>query len=126
MLRTALLGILTILIAMAMRQGKAEFSTFVSFTGSILIAWIAIQLLEGIVGSLERLEKLISIDMEHLALLMKMIGVTYLSEFSSSLCRDAGYSAVAGQIELVGKLTILTIGMPIVLALFELIVGMAG
>ena len=35
MLKTALLGILTILIAMAMRQGKAEFSTFVSFTGSI-------------------------------------------------------------------------------------------
>ena len=124
MLKTALLGILTILIAMAMRQGKAEFSTFVSFTGSILIAWIAIQLLDGITGSLERLEKLISIDMEYLTLLMKMIGVTYLSEFSASICRDAGYSAVAGQIELVGKLTILTIGMPIVLALFELMVAM--
>lgn len=124
MLKTALLGIVTILIAMAMRQGKAEFSTFVSFTGSILIAWIAVQLLDGITGSLERLEKLLSIDMEYIGLLMKMIGVTYLSEFASSLCRDAGYSAVAGQIELVGKLTILTIGMPVVLALFELMVAM--
>ena len=124
MLRTALLGILTIMIAMAMKKGKAEFATFVSFTGSLLIAWIAVQLLGGITGSLERLEKLLSIDMEYIALLMKMIGVTYLSEFASSLCRDAGYSAVAGQIELVGKLTILTIGMPIVLALFELMVAM--
>ena len=124
MLKTALLGILTILIAMAMRQGKAEFSTFVSFTGSILIAWIAVQLLDGITGSIGRLEKLILVDMEYITLLMKMIGVTYLSEFSSALCRDAGYSAVAGQIELVGKLTILTIGMPIVLALFELMVEM--
>ena len=124
MLKTSLLGIITILIAMAMRQGKAEFSTFVSFTGSILIAWIAVGLLDGITGSLERLEKLISIDMEYIALLLKMIGVTYLSEFSSSLCRDAGYSAVAGQIELVGKLSILTIGMPIILALLELMVAM--
>lgn len=124
MLKTALLGILTIIIAMAMRQGKAEYATFVSFTGSILIAWIAIQLLDGITGSFERLEKLMSVDMEYIALLTKMIGVTYLSEFASSLCRDAGYSAVAGQIELVGKLTILTIGMPIVLALFELMVAM--
>lgn len=124
MLKTALLGILTIMIAMAMRQGKAEFSTFVSFTGSILIAWIAIQLLDGITGSFERLEKLLSVDMEYIELLTKMIGVTYLSEFASSLCRDAGYSAVAGQIELVGKLTILTIGMPIVLTLFELMVAM--
>ena len=109
---------------MTMKQGKAEFSTFVSFTGSILIAWIAIQLLEGITGSFERLEKLMPMDMEYIALLTKMIGVTYISEFASSLCRDAGYSAVAGQIELVGKLTILTIGMPIVRALFELLVGM--
>ena len=124
MLRTALLGILTIVIAMAMKQGKAEFSTFVSFTGSLLIGWIAVSLLDGITGSFERLEKLLSIDMEYISLLMKMIGVTYLSEFASSLCRDAGYSAVAGQIELVGKLTILTIGMPIVLALFELMVAM--
>jgi len=124
MLRTALLGIVTILTAMTMRQGKAEFSTFVSFTGSILIAWIAVQLLDGITGSLERLEKLLSVDMEYLTLLMKMIGVTYLSEFASAICRDAGYSAVAGQIELVGKLTILTIGMPIVFALFELMVTM--
>ena len=124
MLKTALLGILTIIIAMAMRQGKAEYSTFVSFTGSILIAWVAVRLLDGITGSLERLERLFSLDMEYVALLMKMIGVTYLSEFASSLCRDAGYSAVAGQIELVGKLTILTIGMPIVLALFELMVDM--
>jgi len=124
MLKTALLGILTIIIAMAMRQGKAEYATFVSLTGSILIAWIAVRLLDGITGSLERLERLLNLDMEYVALLMKMIGVTYLSEFASSLCRDAGYSAVAGQIELVGKLTILTIGMPIVLALFELMVDM--
>ena len=124
MLKTALLGILTIIIAMAMKQGKAEYATFVSFTGCILIAWIAVRLLEGITGSLERMERLLHLDMEYVALLMKMIGVTYLSEFASSLCKDAGYSAVAGQIELVGKLTILTIGMPIVLALFELMVDM--
>lgn len=124
MLKTALLGLVTIIIAMAMRQGKAEYATFVSFTGCILIAWIAVQLLHGIMGSIERLERLLHIDMEYVTLLMKMIGVTYLSEFASSLCRDAGYSAVAGQIELVGKLTILTIGMPIVMALFELMVTM--
>lgn len=124
MLKTALLGIVTVIVAMAMRQGKAEYATFVSLTGSILIAWIAIRLLDGITGSMERLEKLLHLDMEYVSLLLKMIGVTYLSEFASSLCRDAGYSAVAGQIELVGKLTILTIGMPIVLALFELMADM--
>lgn len=125
MLKTALLGIVTIITAMAMKQGKAEFATFVSLTGSILLAWIALRLLEGITGGFERLEQLVAVDMEYMELLMKILGVTYVSEFASALCRDAGYSAVAGQIELIGKLTILTIGMPIVMALFELIAGMA-
>lgn len=125
MLKTALLGIVTIITAMAMKQGKAEFATFVSLTGSILLAWIALRLLEGITGGFERLEQLVAVDMEYMELLMKILGVTYVSEFASALCKDAGYSAVAGQIELIGKLTILTIGMPIVMALFELIAGMA-
>lgn len=119
MLKTALLGILTIVIAMAMKQGRAEFGTFVSLSGSILIAWSAVSLLKGMVGSFERIMSYISLEKEYLILMFKIVGVTYLAEFSSSLCKDAGYSAVAGQIELVGKLTILVIGMPILFALFE-------
>lgn len=124
MIKTALLGILTIVIAMAMKQGRAEFGTFVSLGGSILIAWIAVSLLDGMIGSFERISRLLPMEKEYITLMLKMIGVTYLSEFASSLCRDAGYSAVAGQIELVGKLTILSIGMPIMFALFETIASM--
>ena len=124
MIKTALLGILTIVIAMAMKQGRAEFGTFVSLSGSILIAWVAVSLLDGMMRSFERISKLLPMEKEYIVLMLKMIGVTYLSEFASSLCRDAGYSAVAGQIELVGKLTILSIGMPIMFALFETIASM--
>jgi len=53
------------------------------------------------------------------------LGVAYLAEFGSALCKDAGQSAIAGQIELVGKLTILAISMPVVTALFETISGMS-
>lgn len=124
MIKTALLGILTIVIAMAMKQGKAEFGTFVSFAGSILIAWVAISILEGILGGFHRITRLIPMEQEYIHLLLKMIGITYIAEFASAICKDAGYSAVAGQIELVGKLTILSMGLPIVMALFETIAAM--
>ena len=124
MIKTALLGVLTIVIAMAMKQGRAEFGTFVSLAGSLLIAWIAVSLLNGMLGSFERVSRFLPLEQEYIALMLKIVGVTYLSEFASSLCKDAVYSAVAGQIELVGKLTILTIGMPILFALFETIASM--
>ena len=124
MIKTALLGILTIVIAMAMKQGRAEFGTFVSLAGSLLIAWIAVSILSGMLGSFERISRYLPLEQEYITLMLKIVGVTYVSEFAASLCKDAGYSAVAGQIELVGKLTILSIGMPILFALFETIASM--
>ena len=53
--------------------------------------------------------------------MLKMIGITYIAEFSSGICRDAGYQTIASQIEIFSKLTILALGMPVLLALLETI-----
>ena len=51
--------------------------------------------------------------------LMKMFGITYVAEFTSGICKDAGFGALGGQIEIFGKLSILAISTPILLALLE-------
>ena len=51
---------------------------------------------------------------------------TWISELVSGICKDSGYSAVASQVELFGKIAILFAGMPIFLALAETIAGFAG
>ena len=50
---------------------------------------------------------------------MKMVGITYVAEFTSGICKDAGFGALGGQIEIFGKLSILAISTPILLALLE-------
>ena len=52
---------------------------------------------------------------------MKMIGITYIAEFASGICRDAGYGSLGGQIEMFGKLSMLAVSMPILLTLMETI-----
>ncbi len=64
-----------------------------------------------------------SSDLVYLATLLKMTGITYLAEFSSGICKDAGYGAIGSQIEIFGKLSILAVSMPIVLALLETMQG---
>ena len=46
--------------------------------------------------------------------------------YSASICKDAGYGAVAGQIEIFGKLTVLFMGMPVLMAVIENISSIAG
>ena len=57
----------------------------------------------------------------YLKILLKIVGIAYIADFAASICRDAGYSAVAGQIELTGKISVLTVSTPIVLALLNTI-----
>ena len=57
---------------------------------------------------------------------MKMIGITYLAEFSSGICKDAGYQTIAAQVEMFGKLTILVLSLPILLTLLKTIQEFLG
>ena len=57
----------------------------------------------------------------YIQVLLKMIGIAYIAEFGSELCRDAGFGAVAGQIEFFGKLMLLAVSMPVIQNLIALI-----
>lgn len=48
-----------------------------------------------------------------------MAGITYIAEFASGICRDAGYGAMGTQIEIFARLSILALSMPVLLALLE-------
>ena len=60
---------------------------------------------------------------EYLGILFKVVGITWLSEFCAGLCRDAGFSSIAAQVELFGKTAVLLAGMPVFLSLVETIAG---
>ena len=47
------------------------------------------------------------------------MGISFLAEFASGVCKDAGCTAMSSQIELFGKLSMLVTGLPVILALFE-------
>ncbi len=52
------------------------------------------------------------IENTYLVQLFKMLGITYVADFSASICKDAGYQSIAGQIEIFGKLSILALSIP--------------
>lgn len=121
LLKVAILGICAVLIALGFRPFKGEYSSFISLVaGGIIFTFILVKL-ETMIEAIRQISGYISINYQYIGILVKVIGVSYLCEFSSSLCKDAGYSAIASQIEIAGKLTILVMSMPILLSLLETI-----
>ena len=54
-------------------------------------------------------------------IILKVIGVAYICEFVSSVCKDAGESAVASKVEAGGKIIIVYLALPILTSLLDLL-----
>ena len=61
------------------------------------------------------------VDKTYLLPLLKMLGIAYIAEFSSSICKEAGYSAIAGQMELFAKLSIVALSIPELMYLMDVL-----
>lgn len=121
MVKIALAGIVAVLCALLLKNEKSEYAVFISMAGCILIFLFGISKLEAILAAIDRLKGYLGAGSEYLPILLRIVGITYLAEFASDLCRDAGFSAVAGQVELAGKLTIMAVSLPVLLALLEVL-----
>ncbi|MCD8074263.1 MAG: stage III sporulation protein AD [Lachnospiraceae bacterium] len=121
MIKIACLGISAALLGLFMKEVRATFSELISLAACLLILFYTLTRLSSVFELMETLGGYISSQKSYFKILLKIIGITYIADFSSSLCRDAGYSAIAGQIEIFGKISILAISAPIILALMEMV-----
>ncbi len=126
MIKIAVVGILAILIAIIFKKGKEEYSLYISVAACFFILLWGIGKLEVILDAINKLQGYIQLNKAYVGILIKIIGITYVTEISASLCKDSGYQAIGEQIELVGKLTILAISMPIMLSILETINSFLG
>lgn len=120
-IQIALLGVVGTLLALQFKSGKSEYGIYVSLAVSLFLFLCMLSRLEIFVRTVKKIADYIKLDAGQMSILLKMAGVTYVAEFASGICKDAGYQNVAVQIEIFTKLTILAIGMPVLLSLLELI-----
>ncbi|HJA06311.1 MAG TPA: stage III sporulation protein AD [Candidatus Mediterraneibacter pullicola] len=120
-IQIGIIGVIGAILAVQLKGGKAEYGIYVAMAVSVILFSFIIDRLGVFVSTVGELASYIDMDAGYLATMLKMIGITYIAEFSSGICKDAGYQTIAGQIEIFGKLTILTLGMPVLMALLETI-----
>lgn len=121
MINVAMISIVAVLMAIIFKKGREEYSLYISIATCFVILLLGVGKLEVILDTIRRLQGHININQAYISILIKIIGITYVTEISSSLCKDSGYQAIGEQVELVGKLSILALSMPILLALLDTI-----
>lgn len=119
----AAFGIVSVLLAVQFKGLKGEYAVYLAAAAGLAIVSYGLLKLETILEAARQIQEYIKINPVYLMVLIKMIGIAYVAEFASGICRDAGFSSIGVQIEVFGKLSILAVSMPVVLALLETLEG---
>lgn len=123
-IRVGLFGVTGVLLALQIRSQKPEYGQCIGVALAVLIFGFAVGQAGAVVEQVRMLQQYLGESKGYLASLLRIIGITYICEFSASICKDAGYGAVADQIEILGKLSVMIAGVPILFAVIEQIQGL--
>lgn len=117
------IGLIAVIIIVILKQYRPEFAMYVSLGAGILIFALIAMKISGIIEVLKSLANKSSINNEFLVLLIKITGIAILTEFTVSICKDSGESAIASKVDLGGKVIIMSMSIPIMSSLLETIIN---
>lgn len=122
-IKVGMLGIVGVLLAIQFKAIKAEYSMYIGFAIGVLVFGYVLRQVDAVISQIDFIRKYLGDAQGYLSILLKVIGITYICEFSAGICKDAGFHSVSDQIEILGKLSVLFAGLPILFAVIEQIQG---
>ncbi|SHJ49147.1 stage III sporulation protein AD [Paramaledivibacter caminithermalis] len=116
------LGITATILAVIVKQYKPEYGVHISIAAGVVIFLLMISKLASILEVIHELTNKLDIEVIYLKSIFKIIGIAYITEFGAQVCRDTGESSIASKIEFAGKIIIMTLALPILLSVLNLII----
>jgi stage III sporulation protein AD len=120
-LQIAGLGVAAALLAMVVRGSRPEIASLIAMAAGVLVFFLAVSRLQAVVAVMEQLVDKAGLAQDYIKVLLKVVGVAYVSEFAAQTCRDAGEDSLAAKVEMGGKVLVLAMASPVIVALVELV-----
>ncbi len=115
------IGLVATILIVIIRKERPDMALTISLTAGAIIFLLLIGNIFSIIGVMEDVARKANLDDIYFTTILKVLGIAYIAEFGSQLCKDAGESAIASKIELGGKIIIMILAMPILSALMDVI-----
>ena len=107
-------------VCLLLRNLKPEFSVILSVVVSVAVLIMCANQIKAIIEALEELMQRANIENEQITLIIKILGVSYITDFGSEICKDAGENSLGQRINLAGKIFILFLTTPLILSILEI------
>ena len=118
------IGLIALILIIIIKQYRPEFAIYISIISGIIIFFCAIDKLTNIIDLLKQICNQSGVNNKYLGILIKMTGIAFLAEFAISICKDAGESSLANKVELGSKAIVISMSIPIIHNLLEIILNL--
>ncbi len=123
-IQIVVLGLVATILSLILKKQNPEFSLYISIVTGILIFFMTLNKLSIVLDMIKKITQEIEISSVYIQIIFKIIGISYIAEFGSQLCKDAGENAISSKIEFAGKILIMVISAPIIITLMDLITNL--
>lgn len=120
----ALIGIVATILLVVIREQRSEWGAVLRIAVGVVMFLAVIRPLARLVADLVHLASLAHIPGAYIGLLLKVIGIAYLTTFAAHIAYDAGEVGTGWRIEVSGKIVILLLAMPLVASIAETVIKM--
>lgn len=116
-------SIIAVMLIMTLKSAKREdFALVVTIIASVILFTFVLLKLESITTLLNNLIEKSGINKEYLTLLLKVTGISYIIELTTNICKDAGNSSIASKVEMLGKISIVILTIPILTSVLSTVI----
>jgi len=113
------IGLTGALLAVYVKESNREIAVLISLATGLVLFIYALSQVGEVINVLAELSSRANINRYYLMIILKIMGVAYIAEFGSQICKDAGESSTATKIEFAAKVIVMVLALPIIMALME-------
>ena len=112
--KIVLIGFLGTIFCVVLKETRKDIAMIVALITVAIIMVFGINYIAQIVEVIKELANKAGLPDNFLSIILKIIGIAYIVEFASDICKDSGQEAISSKIQFAGKCVILTMGMTII------------
>ena len=118
------LGLIGTIFSVLLKKENPQIAILVAVVTGILIFLTLCAPLGNLLALLRETAEQAGVGEGYFSVVLKVIGIAYLTQFGAQLCADAGEGAIAAKIELAGKVLMMTAAAPVLTRLLEMVMGL--
>lgn len=108
------IGFLTLIITIIFKEYKKEYAIYSVLIGGAIIIFYSMGTIKSIIEFIEELSSNSNYNNVFITLLLKITGISILTEYAVSICKDAGENAIANKIDFGGKIIVISLSIPVI------------